>query len=33
MTLRKGGGLLKLSECCHMVGRGLAKSSYNLYSG
>jgi len=35
MTLRGGGGwLLKPSECRHMWGGGLGKSSYyNFYSG
>jgi len=28
-----GGGLLRKSEYRHMRRRGLAKSSYNLYSG
>jgi len=30
---RGGGGLLKPSECRHIGGGGLAKSSYNSYSG
>jgi len=34
MTFREGGrGLPKPSECSHMRGGGLAKSSYNFYSG
>jgi len=32
-TPQRGGGLLKLSEYRHIRGGGLAKSSYNFYSG